>query len=627
MMTGVRPQSQFDISPLDYYHYFRRDVEERTVTYLLGFLLSVTFLWGERPFTQTTKGIPGGLTRRLADVEHTVWDGNEISTWHGNHGDWVSYHSAGRPGLEWPKGSGKWAGFQSGLWLGSGRVRTPGSDWLEETRTAAVQYTSEFVPGTISGEGGHIYEIHRAELNAFLENDFSEFKRMTAELPLTEGNQRVMTTVSFPTPDFENWPAHLGAPWVDANGDGAYHIEDGDHPDILGDQFHWYVMNDADTTAHRALWETAPMNVEVQTSLFGFDQSGPLGDVLFIRSVIINRGSEDLDSVFVSFWHDDDVGGSEDDLVACDTTLDLGYTYNDADGDDVYGVEVPAVGSDLFQGPVVYSEGDTASLLTWDLESGYHLKDVPDRRQLPMTSFVKYIRGDAVFHDPFTALEAYRSMNGLIGSSGRPFVNPLTGRPTNFVHAGDPVVGTGWLDGGYTPPGDRRYLLTSGPFQLAQGDTQEVVGGIIVGGGSTWERSIRKLKYFDKFAQGIFDGGFSICSPPGPTVTVAAMDKKIVLTFQEDSESIENYTCSDYRFEGYNIYQGESPNGPWHRLATYDVVNGVKVILDLVLDDATGELIEVPAQFGTDSGLQYYLEITYDEVNGRELINYRSYYY
>ncbi|NOZ03662.1 MAG: hypothetical protein GXO92_03520 [FCB group bacterium] len=564
-------------------------------------------------------------------VEHVIWDGNQISTVHGNHGDIVSYHITGESGLEWPKGSGKYAIFQSGIWLGSGKVRPAGSDlWQEELRTAAAEYTVEFVPGTIDEvtNQGHIYRIHRVELDAFLENDFATFSSMSAMLPQTviEGSSvfTKLVETKFPTDDFANWPADAGAPWVDANGDGVYNIEDGDHPDILGDMFHWYVMNDGDAGTHTALWGTPPMNVEVQTSLFGFDQAGPLGNILFIRWVLINKGTDDLDSVFVSMWHDDDLGDANDDLVGCDTTLSVGYTYNDIDGDVRYGVEVPAVGADFFQGPLVDSPGDTASILTWGQGKGYYVRKVPDKKRLGLTSFVPYINSDPTLTDPNTAEEAYRYMNGLIGTSGLPFIDPITGETSVFVMSGDPTTGTGWLD---DIPGDRRYLMTSGPFYFGVGDTIEVVGSIVIAAGSNWAKSITKMKYFDNFAQGAFDANFQVCSPPTPKVKVSQLDKKIVLSFEEGSEKVEGYTCSGYEFEGYNIYQGESATGPWHRIATYDVVDGVKLILDLTLDEKTGELLEVPAQFGTDSGIKHYIEITEDEVNNRSLVNYRKYYF
>ena len=599
---------------------------------LLIIMFTATLIWSAEPVGSDIHAAIDHQARLMAaPVEHVIWDGNQISTVHGNHGDVVSYHISGNSGLEWPKGSGKLAVFQSGIWLASGLSRAPGGDWVDELRTAAAEYTVEFVPGSIGSDdanSGHIYQIHKKEVDAFLENDWATFQAMSLDLPITvvEGSSAFTEDIpkSLPTDDFMNWPVHDGAPWKDANGDGVYSPADGDHPDILGDVFHWYVMNDGNAATHTPLWGTPPMNVDIQTSLFGFDQAGPMGNILFVRWVMVNKGSDELDSVFVSMWHDDDVGDATDDLVGCDVGLSVGYTYNDADGDNTYGVEVPAAGADFFQGPLVNSVGDTATIFTWSKENSYHLRDFPDKKRLGMTSFVKYINGNPIFSDPASAQETYNYMNGLVGTTGDPFVDPITGQESIFVHDGDPTTGTGWID---DVPGDRRYLMTSGPFYFAPGDTQEVVGSLIIAAGSNWAKSITKMLYFDNFAQGAFDANFNVCSPPSPVVEVAQLDQKVVLSFEEGSDIVEGYDCGSYGFQGYNIYQGASLNGPWTRVGTYDVVDGIKLILDLELDEDTGELLELPSQFGTDSGLRHYIELTYDKLNSRDLINNRKYYF
>ena len=56
--------------------------------------------------------------------------------------------------------------------------------------------------------------------------------------------------------------------------------------------------------------------------------------------------------------------------------------------------------------------------------------------------------------------------------------------------------------------------------------------------------------------------------------------------------SLSTNGCGSYGFQGYNVYQGASQNGPWERIATYDIVDGTKIILDLELDENTGELLE-----------------------------------
>jgi len=597
---------------------------------LFIFLFSLTYLWAAEP---VNKQYHGPIYKSLnATVEHVVWDGNQISSIHGNHGDDASYHVTGNSGLEWPKGSGKLAVFQSGIWLASGRSKAPGGSWVDELRTAAAEYTVEFVPGSIGSDdsnSGKIYQIQKKEVEAFLDNDWATFDAMTMELPVStlEGSSLFteMVETNLPSNDFINWPVHDGAPWVDVDGDGVYDPEnDGDYPEILGDMFHWHVMNDGDAATHTPLWGTPPMNVDVQTSIFGFDQAGAMGNIMFLRWVIINKGSDELDSVFVAMWHDDDLGDATDDLVGCNTDLSVGYTYNDTDGDNTYGVEAPAAGGDFFQGPIVNSPGDTATILTWGQGKGYYLRKFPDMKKLGLTSFAKYINGNPNFSDPETAEETFRYMNGLVGNTGDPYIDPTTNEPSVFVHNGDPVTGVGWVD---DVPGDRRYLMSSGPFYLAPGDTQEVVGAMIIAAGSNWAKSITKMLYFDNFAQGAFDANFNVCSPPSPSIELAQLDQKVILTFEENSDVIENYNCASYSFQGYNVYQGASLNGPWTRIKTYDVVDDIKTIMDLTLDEDTGELLELPSQFGTDSGLNHYVEITNDVINSRSIINHRKYYF
>jgi len=91
-------------------------------------ILIATSVWAARPYYD----MPQPLNKSMfsGDVEHVIWDGNQISTTHGNHGDIASYHLSGESGLQWPKGSGKTAVFQSGLWMASGKSRVAGSsEW------------------------------------------------------------------------------------------------------------------------------------------------------------------------------------------------------------------------------------------------------------------------------------------------------------------------------------------------------------------------------------------------------------------------------------------------------------------------------------------------------------------
>jgi len=82
----------------------------------------------------------------------------------------------------------------------------------------------------------------------------------------------------------------------------------------------------------------------------------------------------------------------------------------------------------------------------------------------------------------------------------------------------------------------------------------------------------------------------------------------------------------DYKFEGYNIYQGESPEGPWYRITTYDIKNGITVIWDSDYSETLGCVTEIPVAHGSDSGVQHFTSITQD-YNGKSLINSKTYYF
>jgi hypothetical protein len=269
-------------------------------------------------------------------------------------------------------------------------------------------------------------------------------------------------------------------------------------PDVSGDQMLWCVYNDADPKRHtNDAGGSAPLGLEIRQTTFSFNRQGALGNTIFLKFEIIHPAlsaptdavyQTTLQDMYVSLWADPDLGGAGDDLVGCDTTLSLGYCYNATNSDQIYGSAPPAVGYDFFLGPRT-PLGDT----------------------LGLSSFNKYINGT----DPGSSDETYNYMQGL-QADGAVLINPKTGEPTRYFNSGDPVVGTGWLDNNAA---DKRMMLSSGPFEMAPGDTQVVVGAIVMGQGSNRLSSVAGLRFFDAFAQDAFDKDFDLPSPP-PTPLV-----------------------------------------------------------------------------------------------------------
>jgi hypothetical protein len=487
-----------------------------------------------------------------------------------NHGS-ISYDlETGNAGLIYPKGSTSTAVFAAGLWIGA---KVNG-----EVRAAVGEYSQEFVPGPMK--------------DGTFQADGPQFRNYRIERGATA------------SPDWVGWPVDQGAP-VDSLG----------NPALLGDVMIWSVFNDADPSVHtNDAGNTAPLGIEVQQSVFAFNRSGPLADVIFVRWKFLNKGGNRLDSTYVSVWSDPDLGGFTDDLVGCDTTRSLGFCYNATNQDGQYGSSPPSVGYDFFRGPIVRDS------LGVPIDT------------LGMTSFNKYINGT----DPHSAIETYNYMSG-VHADGSPIhicddpSLPITRYQVSGLDPGAPATCPGnWLD---SNPADRRLFLSAGPFTMEPGDSQEVVTAIIMGRGNDRIASIEDMKSKDDVAQLVFDLNFDIPSPPpSPTVYVQPLDRGIRLVWGAEPVGYvaESDTLNqEFHFEGIRVWQlaSNDPNAQPTVIATFDESNGVTNIYQDVFSPEAGAFERRLIADGNDGGVDFQLDITEDAIRGGRLVNNKDYYY
>jgi hypothetical protein len=485
-----------------------------------------------------------------------------------NHGSIAFDLETGNAGLVYPKGSTRTAVFASGLWIGA---KVNG-----EVRVAVGEYSQEFVPGPMK--------------DGTFQPDVPAYRNYRINRGSTSG-------------DYQVWPVDQGAP-TDSLG----------NPLLLGDATIWSVFNDADPGVHtNDAGNTAPLGIEVQQTVFAFNRSGPLGNIIFVKWKIINKGGNRLDDTYVSVWSDPDLGGFTDDLVGCDTTLSLGYCYNATNNDGQYGTRPPAVGYDFFRGPIVYDS----------------LGVVVDT--LGMTSFNKYINGT----DPAAAIETYNYMSGYKADGSAIHVNDDPGQPvTSFqvsgLNPGAPSGPTNWLD---SNPNDRRLFLSSGPFTMMPFDSQEVVTAIIIGQGTDRLSSVADLKNRDATAQLVFDLNFDIPPPPpSPTVYVQPMDRAVRLVWGREPVgyvAISDTLNQEFHFEGIRVWQMASndPGAQPTVIATYDEPNGVGSIYADEFNPTSGGTERILKVAGPDGGLNFQLDITNDAIQGGKLTNNKEYYF
>ena len=349
-----------------------------------------------------------------------------------------------------PKGGGVYAFFAASLWLGGtapdGELRFSGSDYG----------AYEFVPGPLDADGDPPADCEAAD-------------RMWR---VTLADVVAYNTTGEATPDLAEWPAHLGAPVVDGDGDpSTYSLAGGDRPAILGDETVWWVMNDRGAEPD---WGRAdPVGVEVRATAFTVSDTLAVGRLGYPRDAATHlhhatmyrfeidyRGSDPLDSVYVALFADPDLGDFGDDYMGSAPDRRMAYVYNAGNDDLQYGPSPPAVGVAFASGPALDQPGGA------------------------MTFGFGGITGDAD-----DATDAYNLMRSR-WLDGRPLRNrgfgTDAGAVVTYQFSGLPPAPWSefdWGDGLSSTPSNRVFSISHGPFGLRPGETVEVAVAI------PWARS------------------------------------------------------------------------------------------------------------------------------------------
>ncbi len=96
-------------------------------------------------------------------------------------------------------------------------------------------------------------------------------------------------------------------------------------------------------------------------------------------------------------------------------------------------------------------------------------------------------------------------------------IDPTTGQPTRIMFSGDVFRNSGWLN---TESGDKYLYPSIGPFQLAAGDSQEVIAAQVIGQGKDALSSLAVLFENADHAKQAYHSGFQWERgyPPAPPV-------------------------------------------------------------------------------------------------------------
>ena len=516
-------------------------------------------------------------------------------------------------------------------------------------------YTNTLQHGAIFGQqtglaenklanGVRIWRIRKDFMTADLRRDAS------VTYGIAENNVSIMDMQRLRTEYKKNWlewPAIKGAPFYDVNNNGIYdpkftlnqfNVEipdtNSDSPGVANaDQVIWYVCNDLGGDSP---WDTPSIGMEMQVTIWAYATNGALANTIFRRGRMIYKGTAStpalhtLTNMYIGIWSDIDLGQTNDNLAGSDPELGLGYVYNSKTLDNEYSkfnLVPPSVGFDIVQGPKVKSTSLDSALFNFSYRKGY--------KNLPVTSITYIGQANGTIFTGSTGISHLtNALQGLPTRSSSPQIDPITSKPSKFWASGDPLLKTGWIDGVYENPGSRELIVSTGPFTMTLGDSQEIVTTMIASQAPDRLAGVSVLKYYDKIVQDSYSK-LTVPAPslPSSNASLREFDRTILIEWEKDTAVMnrtEKFSSKGYVFEGYNIYQLStltSPRYEWKRIATYDLKNDITQIVQDDINLQTGRVELQLKQEGKNSGISRTILLTRDSLGNRPLINGQQYYF
>ena len=129
---------------------------------------------------------------------------------------------------------------------------------------------------------------------------------------------------------------------------------------------------------------------------------------------------------------------------------------------------------------------------------------------------------------------------------------------------------------GDTGPGDKRYMMATGPFNLRPGDTSRTVVGLVLAGtgkggdADGTDEDLTELVRKVDFAQTVYDNNFRAPQPPwrANITEWVPLNNGMIIKWDDESERSDDKYESGLDFLGYRIYRARRSN-----LDTFDVNN------------------------------------------------------
>ncbi len=427
----------------------------------------------------------------------------------------------------WPRRSNNQYIFGGGIWFAAQKT-PPGSLTGVKRKLCVISYNpnsgaSWMVPGSVN-DGDEVQNNLRDKYRVYFSTDFRP----------NDGAARIST-------DGPNWPI-----WdVDNNAEIKVDRYFGKHePDIsrrnlanhtkgpafISGEDIFSVFKDTDLQRYEGGEDIQrakgyPMRLQFEQMFYtwGF---GDYKDFMFMKYDIINFSNDILEECYMAPAMDMDialrtnnVGGAANDRTRFfieDESLNLAVQWSNADRGEG-GKDFGYIGFDFLESPAVD-------------DSGYIRKDkkvFTNDEQLGLHAFRNWI----IQNDP-------------VDDDGR----------YNFLSED--------IKDGDTGPGDKRFLMSTGPFKLRPQDTARVVVGLIMAKTSKGRdadgtvEDMAELIRKDVFAQRVYDDNFRTPRPPDiANVSTKGINNGVIISWDSTSELSIDPLENGLAFMGYRLFR------------------------------------------------------------------------
>lgn len=540
-----------------------------------------------------------------------------------NDGSYFFNAAQGDFGGEFPRGSGFSGVFAAGIWIGGLKAGVEGAE--DTINVSQVEFESEFQPGKILVGGVADRGTYRGNMNYSPSNTRTALRGDLRydDLNKPEYEVYVIDERRYGD-DYKNWPSY--AP---KKSDGS--------PALIGVAQTYAVFHDLNTSlTNLPQFSNSPgfgLEVELETFVLPMHPNS-----IFLKLMITNKSTSNYKDAYLGIWSDVDIGSQAfEDLAVSDSVLGLAYIYSaPSEGDTHY----TGLGIGVLQGPVVTAGevgdslaqvfADRRTILSLDRASGVYVPSTLNAGE---------------FHIGLSSVTSYPSAPG--GNCGQ-----STGDICryNFLRGllveGNPKPGGPWHPW-ITSPADARVLLSTGPFTMESGETEEIWYVFSGGEGSMHGfgngtalnpdsgTTVWGARNSYLLARAAYENAFAMPqAPPAPKVVASGQDGRVVLRWDNSAEVAEDdfgermgflrsrgYS-NDYRtrdFQGYRVYRSLTGlEGTLELKAEYDLQDGIVEVVDTTYTPY-GLSVEV-IHVGSDSMFSH-VYVDSQVTNGR------SYYY